>query len=119
MSRRDINQIINDTFDADKSASKVSIVDADMQIELSHEDGDSVLVKKETTKLKVKDGDVIDLTYFSKLISCNSSINLEIKQDGELLFTYPVAQGQLKDLCFQEVTIKLENALQEVILLLK
>lgn len=62
MATLDQVQIARLKFDTEKQADKVTIVD-DLHIELSHEDGDSVVTKKKTEVINLTSGQIIDLSY--------------------------------------------------------
>ena len=64
MSHLDPVQIARLKFDIEKQADKVTIVD-NLHIELSHQDGDSVITKNKTEVIKLTSGQIIDLSYAS------------------------------------------------------
>lgn len=116
MSRLDINQIANMTLDADKKASKVSIVDADIQIELSHEDGDSIISKKQTIAQKLSNNSMLDVSDCSKICSSHDITLESVLEDGTTLFEIVLKKGIPQDIC--SILIKNSSG-QEVTLLLQ
>ena len=54
-------------FDESLEASRVHLVDADIAIELSADDGDSVLIKSKSSFISLTVGAIVDLSMISKL----------------------------------------------------
>lgn len=82
----DANQIAKHKFDDELNADRVHIVDADINISLSANDGDSVITKKQAHLLTVHPNDILDLSLVSEinLIGASSATLLLIIDENEV-----------------------------------
>lgn len=109
-SRLDPVQIAQRSFDEELGASRVHMVDADMAIELSAEDGDSVITKVQTVALKVMDGQIVDLSMYTKVCLVGAeTADLVLVLDNEEFMMYNLVKGVIKEICLTEVKVVLPN----------
>jgi hypothetical protein len=108
MSKLDKHQMDKITFDEATKSRRMYLAGGDLSIELNAEDGDSVLVKQDTQILEVSNGDVVDLSRFSKLCLIGAeSCQIKAFVDNQEFLLYTVAQGEVKQICLTSVKIGL------------
>jgi hypothetical protein len=108
--RLDMVHIAQLSFDEELGASRVHLVDADLAIELSADDGDSVITKKQTKSIPVKDGDVLDLSMASKVCLIGAEgAKLSAVLDNEEILVYNIVKGSIVDICLTKVKISLDG----------
>lgn len=107
MSHLDPVQIARLRFDVEKHADKVTIVD-DLHIELSHEDGDSVITKKKTVVIKLTSGQIIDLSHTSTVCLAGDLSECKLIQviDNTDVLEINLLKGRLTQVCATTVRIE-------------
>lgn len=111
-SKLDVNQIIQHEYDEELSAKRVSIVNADLAIELDANDGDSVVSKKQTQAIQVQNNDILDLSMAEKVClfgSNGAQLNLII--DNQEIVGYTLPKGVVTPICAVQVKVILTEPL--------
>ena len=109
-SKLDLIQIHQMCFDEELKASRVSLADADIQIELNADDGDSVISKKQTIAIPIVNGMTIDLSKAEKvcLFGANT-VDLKIVIDEVEINAYTLSKGIVKEVCLTTVVLTLSD----------
>ncbi len=97
ISRLDMSQIWKMVVQKEHDALRVvHATDVETEISLSHEDGDSIVVK--TKSVLIKPETKIDCQHLSKVQAYGDGL-LELIADEEVVVTIPVKLGQIVEIC--------------------
>lgn len=108
MSKLDKHQMDKITFDEETRSRRMYIAGGELSMELNAEDGDSVLVKQDTQIIQINNGDVVDLSRFSKICLIGAeSCQIKAFVDNKEFLLYTMAQGEVKQICLTSVKIGL------------
>lgn len=109
------DHVLNRAFDRETDTLKTQLMNADIAIELSAEDGDSVIAKKEHTAQSITSGDIIDVSGMSKaavyLIGNTTELKIEASplSSGDVFITIHAASTSnsvvIKDICAERLKI--------------
>ncbi len=108
MSKLDKHQMDKMTFDEDTRSRRMFIAGGEISMELSADDGDSVLVKKDTQIIEISNNEIVDLSRFSKICLIGAqSCQLKAIIDNQEFPLYNIAEGEVKQICLASVKIGL------------
>lgn len=111
-SKLDVNQISQYEHDEVNSSKKVTIVNAELDMELNAADGDSIISKKQTQVIQVQNNDVLDLSMAEKVCLFGSNggqLNLII--DNQEIVGYTLSKGVVTPICAVQVKVILTEPL--------
>lgn len=108
MSKLDKHQMDKLTFDEQTRSRRMFLAGGELSIELSADDGDSVLVKHDTQVIEISNNEIVDLSRFSKVCLIGAeSCQIKALVDNQEFLLYTVTQGEVKQICLTSVKIGL------------
>jgi hypothetical protein len=91
--------MLQHSYDEDVEAFKVKLADTEMAMELSADDGDSVLTFKPMLVIDAKMDELLDSAKYSKICIYEDEVILSLlKEDGMLLHKLTMIKGQVIDI---------------------
>lgn len=111
-------QIARMKFNETLNADRVELA-GDVAIELSAEDGDSVIIKKQTIAEKVESGQTLDLSSASKVMLAGdvAEATLVLLVDNMSVLEIAIYKGVIKEVCLTNVQINFTG--QNAVLLIQ
>lgn len=112
----DTNQIQKACYDPVLEAMKVSLLPTELAIELSADDGDSVISRKEMLVQSVLSDEVIDISKFSRISVLSEDLNLTIDLKVVLNENIEIAIGSIqlaaiRDVCYPKIKLIFSSSL--------
>lgn len=102
-SKLDPTQIIRAQHDDESAAQRTKLVDTEMEINVSAEDGDSVYAHKKMTIFKAEAGDVIDTSMATRM-QCFPDVEYKVLIDGEEIAS--ATSAGVVQLCVPEIKVE-------------
>lgn len=108
MSNLDVTQIQKLKYDSEKKADRVVLVNEDLEMELSAEDGDSVVSKCLTQAIFVQENQEVDLSMASKvcLVGDSETATLVATVEGIEVLSLTLKKGEITPVCITTAKIK-------------
>ena len=114
MSLLNFQTIFQRVFDSTSNA--LRITSSDMTIELSANDGDSVLTQRQTAQLAVTAGQVVDVSKYSKItylsaVNANTTTKIMLRDNVTEVNGPTLSMGVATDVCAVNLKITLAGEL--------
>lgn len=105
-SKMDPVHMLQEAYDESTQAFSMQLKNLEMAIELSADDGDSVLTQTKMVELKVTAGDIIDTSKYSKVCALGASTLIKAVMSDSVEIELPaLAQGIVVAICVPKIKV--------------